>query len=190
VGAAVNEKTEAAFDFPALSRELEGFRPTVAIDTREILALTFTRLKSRVVTLPTADYSLFGGESWVAIEKKGSLDELITCITTERARFERELQRMKSYPFRRLVVIGSRAEIEVQRYRSRIAPKSVLNTLSAFEFRYALPICFFPTVEDMALQVESWIFWTARQVLKDANALLKTAADDNPEGRNERHVAR
>jgi len=168
---------------PVLRGDLATFQPVIAVDSREVRPLTFTRLKSRVVTLPTGDYSLLGCERAAAVEKKGSLDELITCLTAERDRFERELQRMLSYPFRRLVVIGSRAEIELQRYRSRITPRSVLNSLSAFEVRYDLPICYFRTPEEMARQIESWLFWVARQVLKDADGLLKAApADESEEG--------
>jgi ERCC4-type nuclease len=168
---------------PPLQGDIAGFQPIVAIDSRERSPLKFTRLKSRIVTLPTADYGLYACEGAAAIERKGSLDELITCLSAERSRFERELQRMKAYPFRRLVVIGSRGEIELQRYRSRIAPKAVLNTLSAFEVRYGLPVCYFATAEAAALQIESWLFWVARDLVKSANQLLKAAKNDESEGR-------
>lgn len=181
----MTDKTPESLTLPAVRGDVTGFQPVGGIDTREILPLKFTRLKSRIVTRATADYGLYGCEGAAAIERKGSLDELIICVSAERSRFERELQRMKSYPFRRLVVIGSKTEIELQRYRSRIAPKSVLNSLSAFEIRYDLPICFFPTEEAMALQIESWLFWTARELVKNANALLKASQTDQPEGAHE-----
>ena len=44
-------------------------------------------------------------------------------------------------------MIGSRAEIELQRYRSRMAPKAVLHTLAAWEVRFDLAIYYFPTAE-------------------------------------------
>jgi DNA excision repair protein ERCC-4 len=160
--------------FPSLRDEIAKLRPIVAKDSREQNPLKFTRLESRVVTLPTADYGLYGCEGAAAIERKGSLDELVTCLSVERDRFERELMRMKAYPFRRLIIIGSRGEIELQRYRSRISPKSVLNTLSAFEVRYNLPICYFPTPEAAALQVESWLWWIAREIVL-ASDRLRTA---------------
>lgn len=177
------DKTPESLTLPVLRGGAAGFQPVIAIDTREIQPLVFTRLKSRVVSLPTGDYGLCGCEGAAAIERKGSLDELATCITAERTRFERELQRLKAYPFRRLVVIGSRGEIELGRFRSRTEPKAILNTLSAWEVRYDLQICYFATPEAMALQVESWLFWTARELVKNANALLKTAQTDQPEGR-------
>jgi DNA excision repair protein ERCC-4 len=157
--------------------ELKDLKPIVAVDSREIQPLKFTRLAFRVTNLVTADYSLFSATWSAAIERKGSLDELVTCCSIERDRFERELMRMKAYPFRRLVIIGSRAEILAQRYRSRMAPKAVLHTLSAFEVRYDLPICYFPTPEAAALQVESWLWWISREIVNNANALRRAAEE-------------
>jgi hypothetical protein len=51
---------------------------------------------------------------------------------------------MRGYPFRRLVIVGSRADIEAGRYRSQMKPRAVLASLSAFEVRYDLPIYYFP----------------------------------------------
>lgn len=82
----------------------------------------------------------------------------------------------KPYPFRRLVIVGNRAEIELQRYRSEMSPKAILHTLSAFEVRYDLPICYFPDAEAAALQVESWLWWVAREIVKSANALFQGVA--------------
>jgi DNA excision repair protein ERCC-4 len=153
--------------------ESTGLKPIVAVDTREQQALRFTRLESRVVSLVTADYSLFGAEWSAAIERK-SLDDLVVCCGVERSRFERELMRAKAYPFRRLVIIGSRGLIETQRYRSRISPRAVLASLSAFEVRYDVPVCYFPTPEAAALQVESWLWWISREITRNAKNLLKS----------------
>jgi DNA excision repair protein ERCC-4 len=168
-----------AFSLSDLRGDIAELRPIVAQDSREQNPLKFSRLESRVVTLPTADYGLYQCEHAAAIERKGSLDEVAMCCSVERDRFERELMRMKAYPFRRLIIIGSRGEIEMQRYRSRISPRSVLATLSAFEVRYNLPICYFPTPEAAALQVESWLWWIAREIVLAANNLLRAA--NNPE---------
>jgi hypothetical protein len=70
-------------------------------------------------------------------------------------------------------VIGSRAEIELQRYRSRMAPKAVLHTLAAWEVRHDCPICYFPDRESAALQIESWLWWTSREIIRNANNLVK-----------------
>lgn len=164
-----------ALQLPARG-EFATVKPWVAIDSREQEPLQFSRLESRVVTLPTGDYGLLQCPQAAAIERKGSIDELVTCCSGDRDRFERELMRMRAYPFRRLVVVGNRAEIELQRYRSRMAPKAVLHTLSAFEVRYDLPIVYFPDAAAAALQVESWLWWVAREILKNANALFQPAS--------------
>jgi hypothetical protein len=48
-------------ELPAL-KNLSAASPVIAVDSREQDALKFTHLKSVVVTLTTADYSLVGGE--------------------------------------------------------------------------------------------------------------------------------
>ncbi len=123
-------------------------------------------------TLTTGDYGILGGEHAAAIERK-SVDDLVACCGPERERFERELQRMRGYPFRRLVIVGARADIEAGRYRSQIKPRAVLASLSAFEVRYDLPLCYFPDPEAAALQVESWCYWIAREIRHRADNLLK-----------------
>jgi hypothetical protein len=72
---------------------------------------------------------------------------------------------MKAHAFRRLVVIGARSDIEHGRYRSKMNPKSVLHSLSAFEVRYDLPIYYFQDAESAALQIESWLWWVAREIV-------------------------
>jgi DNA excision repair protein ERCC-4 len=127
---------------------------------------------SRVVTLVTGDYGILGAEHAAAIECK-SLDGLVACCGFERGRFKRELIRMRGYPFRRLVVVGARADIEAGRYRSQIKPRAVLASLSAFEVRYDLPIYYFPDPAAAALQVESWCYWIAREIRERADSLRK-----------------
>jgi DNA excision repair protein ERCC-4 len=162
-----------AYTFPAPAKG--EVHPIIAIDSREIQPLNFTHLRSVVSTLVTADYTLFGNEWSAAIERKGSLDELVTCCSVERDRFSRELMRMRSHAFRRLILVGfSRADIELGRFRSRMAPRAVLATLSAFEIRYDVAVYYFPTPEAAALQVESWLWWIAREIDKNANNLRRS----------------
>jgi DNA excision repair protein ERCC-4 len=117
--------------------------PVIVCDTREQEPLVFTRLRSVRGTLTTGDYGILGAEHAAAIERK-IIDDLVAYCGPERERFKRELQRMRGYPFRRLVIVGSRADIEAGRYRSQMKPRAVLASLSAFEVRYDLPIYYFP----------------------------------------------
>ena len=95
----------------------EGWRPTIVVDTREQTPLSFS-FPSIIGTLPTADYSVSGLEEDFAVERK-SLPDLFGSLTSGRDRFRRELQRLLAYPFRRLLVIGSEAEIAQGMSRAR-----------------------------------------------------------------------
>jgi hypothetical protein len=94
---------------------------------------------------------------------------------SNRERFERELHRLRGYRFKRLLIVGTRAEIEAGDYRSNIKPQSVLHTLSAFEARYDCPVVFCPDPTAAALQVESWAYWFSREIVKSFEAFTKGA---------------
>jgi hypothetical protein len=82
---------------------------------------------------------------------------------------ERELHRLRGFRFKRLLIVGSCGEIELQRYYSRIAPKAVLATLSAFEVRYDCPVVFVATAVEAALQVERWFYFFAPEITEVVN---------------------
>src|SRR3984893_2848677 len=98
--------------------------PVVVCDTREQEPLVFTRFTSVRGTLQTGDYSIVGLTDLFAVERKSTNDLVSCCMGENRSRFERELHRLRGYRFKRLLVVGSRGEIELQRYHSRISPKS------------------------------------------------------------------
>ncbi|MCC7291439.1 MAG: hypothetical protein IT449_05175 [Phycisphaerales bacterium] len=89
--------------------------PTIIIDTREQAPFTFANLPSEPGTLDTGDYSVRGLEHLVAVERK-SLDDLLACVGRERERFKRELQRLRAYRFRLLIVEASAADLEQGTY--------------------------------------------------------------------------
>ena len=153
--------------------KLADLRPVITVDTREQTPLKFTRLQAVTWSLFTGDYSIKGLEDQFAVERK-SIDDLVNCcLSSNRERFEHELHRLRGYRFKRLLVVGSREDIAAGLYHSRIASKAVLATLSAFEVRYDLPVVFAETPESAALQVERWAFWFSREVVENANNLLR-----------------
>ena len=77
--------------------------PVIVIDSREQAPFEFTTLRARVDKLDTGDYSVYGLEHLVCVERK-SLPDLLGCCGRERERFVRELQRMKAYRFRMLII--------------------------------------------------------------------------------------
>ena len=143
--------------------------PTIIIDTREQTPLPFANLTTERATLATGDYSVKGFENDFCIERK-SVADLVQSATFERERFERELVRMRGYSFRRLLIVGTLADIEAHRYRSQTNPKSVIASVTAFEIRYQLPVCYSPTPEAAAVQVERWAWFYCREATKQAEA--------------------
>lgn len=153
--------------------------PTLLVDTREQAPLLFRRLPSMRGTLTTGDYSIIGGEDLFAVERK-SIPDLVASVTGERERFERELHRLRGCRFKRLLVVGTRAEVEGHTYRSAASPKSVIASLSAFEVRYDLPVVWAATPEEAAVVVEGWAWWFARELRQAARLLHAPPARELP----------
>jgi ERCC4-type nuclease len=149
--------------------------PTILIDTREQTPLTFAHFPTERATLPTGDYSTRGLEACFCVERK-SLADLVGSLTSGRDRFTRELERMRGYSFRRLLIIGSRREIEGHAYRSKARPAATLGSLWTFEVRYGVPVVFAATPEEGADTVERWAFYALRERMKEAEELRRLYA--------------
>jgi ERCC4-type nuclease len=165
------------FQLPALRSlgELAGTEPVIVIDTREQAPLSFSRLKAQAGTLITGDYSIAGLESLFAVERKSIPDLVGCCIGQNRERFERELHRLRGFRFKRLLIVGTEAEILKGGYRSNIKPAAVLGTLRAFEIRYDTPVVFCDTAEAAAARIESWAYWFARELVQAINNLRRAS---------------
>lgn len=138
--------------------------PTIIVDTREQTPLQFTRLASEVGTLTTGDYSIKGMESAFAVERK-SVADLIGSLSTERDRFMREIDRLRGFDFARLLIVGSRREVEQGTYRSRMSPKAAVASLLAIEAR-GVPIAWTETPVRAARMVEEWAVYFVRERAK------------------------
>jgi len=160
---------------PALKHlgDLSAVRPCVIVDTREQDPLPVRRLPAIRGTLQSGDYSFTGAQDLFAVERKSIADLVACCVGDNRERFERELHRLRGFMFKRLLIVGARADIEAGDYRSAIKPAAVLNTLSAFEVRYDCAVVWEPTPEAAGCRVESWVFWYARELVENSNALLR-----------------
>ncbi|MCZ6651725.1 MAG: hypothetical protein O7D91_01675, partial [Planctomycetota bacterium] len=111
--------------------------PVVIIDTREQHPWSFANLPTERATLDSGDYSIVGLTHLVVVERK-SLPDLLGCLGRERDRFKRELQRLRGYRFRCLVVEASYADLEGGGWRSKIQPSHVLGSLAAWMAQYSL----------------------------------------------------
>lgn len=112
----------------------------ILVDSREQLCFAFSGPKypnttTERATLYIGDYSIPGLDHQVAIERK-SLDDLAGSITQGRERFEKELQRSMGLEFFAIVVEAEMGHIAKHSYRSRMNPKSFIQTMFAYQVRY------------------------------------------------------
>jgi DNA excision repair protein ERCC-4 len=119
--------------------DLADAAPVILIDQREQTPLKFEHLQSRPATLQSGDYSLLGASELFSVERKTVADFVGVCTGDNRARFERELHRLRGFHFKRLLIVGTESEIREGKYRSNIKPQSVLGTLSASRFATRCP---------------------------------------------------
>jgi len=123
--------------------------------------------------LYTGDYSILGCETIFAIERK-TIADLVASVTRERERFERELLRLRSMDFGRLLIVGAKRDIVEGRYRSKTNPLSVINTLAAFTVRYSSVMMeFAPDEAAAARKIEGWASWFFREKIIQHKAMMK-----------------
>ncbi len=148
--------------------------PVIVTDSREQTPWEFCNLPTELGTLATGDYSLKNLTHLVAIERK-SLDDLLACIGIHRDRFKRELQRLRAFRFRCLVVEASYADLEGGAWRSKIQPSHVLGSLAAWMAQYSLPVMLAGDHQAAARFAERYLFQAARCIAQENAALGVTA---------------
>ena len=111
----------------------------VVIDSREQLPYEFEDSITR--TLQTGDYSLFGYEDQITVERKTKADAYGT-IGKGRTRFIKELERLREIDYSAIVVEASLSNfVEPPRF-SQLNPKSAINSLLAWSIRYGVHVYF------------------------------------------------
>jgi len=155
--------------------------PTIIIDSREQRPFRFKSLPAVRGTLDTGDYSIAGLEHLIAVERK-SLDDLLACVGRERDRSKRELQRLRAYRFRLVVVETDAATIEKGQWRSNLQPAHVLGSLGAWTAQYALPIWLAGTHEAAGHFVERFLFQCARCIASEHEAATAFVQQGDAEG--------
>lgn len=143
----------------------ERLRPVLVVDKREKTPLVFTRMQTVQAYLASGDYSIAGAETCFTVERKSTKD-LLDCSTgRERERFERVLQRMRGFQFRRLLIVGCEASVT--------ARKGAWHWLLETEARFDVPVMWARTPDEAARIVERWAYWWARSYLSTARALVQ-----------------
>jgi DNA excision repair protein ERCC-4 len=137
--------------------------PTVLVDSREKQPLSFsTAVSVEIVTLAVGDYSIRGFTQTVALERK-RLGELATCCGVERDRFIDQLERLRIFPVRALIVEACLDGVLSKSYASEINPLSVLGTLIKASSDWQIPIWFCGDARNAALVVERMLLRVAKQ---------------------------
>ena len=118
----------------------------ILVDTREQAPLFVGRPWAVRATLATGDYSLAGYEGQVVLERK-SLADAYGTIGRGRERFERELERMRPFACKGILVEATYADLlDPERqdpcWRSRVHPASVEGSLLAFRRRFGVEVLF------------------------------------------------
>ena len=151
----------------------EAVKWRAVIDTREQKPLHLKAGDIEIPTvsksLPTGDYSIEGLEHLVAIERK-SLDDLGQCLGRDRERFERELQRLKAYQTRALVVECRWCDIVQGNYKANVHPNSAIGSIMGW-MADGLPIIFAESHPQAGVMVSRMLWVVANRRLKELKFL-------------------
>ena len=116
---------------------------TIVIDTREQEGYSFDpRLAATVRrALPAGDYSVAGLENTVAVERK-SLDDFVSTVIHNRARFRKELRKLAEYRAACVVVEAGLLEVMLHRYRGDAHPNAVVGNALSIILDFRIPVFF------------------------------------------------
>ena len=117
----------------------------IIVDSREQTPFNFKDYPVEVETgtLMSGDYSIPGFEDRVAVERK-SLDDLLGCLTHDRDRFIREMQRLRGFESVAVVVEAPFDQLVDGRYRSKMPPASAVQSVISFMAVFRVPFFFAP----------------------------------------------
>ncbi len=110
---------------------------TIIIDTREKTPWQFKN--SKVQGMKTGDYTIAGLEDVVCIERK-STEDFVNSLIHNRIRFFKELERMKAFEHKWVIVEGSWFDIFEHQYVSKAAPNSIKGLACKIMIDFGIPV--------------------------------------------------
>lgn len=116
----------------------------LVIDTRENDNLFKRPPKGLVIvrdTLSAGDYSIKGFETNIAVERK-NLSDLYGSLGKNRDRFKNELDLLRYYERKWLMIEGLEDEVLCYQEYSQLHPNSVRGALASIEIRYGIPVVY------------------------------------------------
>ena len=94
------------------------------------------RIKTERINLPTADYSLDGYATAIAVERK-SVADLFKTVGQGRERFQRELERLNDMQFAAVVVEGQWSEVIFDPpLHAKMPPRTIYRSVLAWQQRF------------------------------------------------------
>jgi hypothetical protein len=157
---------QAVGSVPGASVQASG--PTVIVDRRAGEPLPFVGVEMRWGTVPGGLYSLSGYEKRVAVEVL-SLPELVRCVSSQRARLWRRLEKLAWYQTGAVVVPSGLPELLLHGYTSKVMPASVLGSVHAITLDFGLPVIWAGTRAAAAQWVLSFLRLAARRIEEAAS---------------------
>lgn len=121
-----------------MAKKAESPLPIV-IDSREQQPYNYTG--AVVMALRSGDYSLFGYENRMAIERK-TLSDAYSSIGAGRKRFERELERLSGMDYAAIVIEATLEDFLRAPAFSKMNPKAAVNSLLAWSVKYRVCVFF------------------------------------------------
>lgn len=140
----------------------------VLIDSRERQPWGFSaKVETHRRKLDAGDYSLHGYADRVSVERK-DLNDFISTVIHQRKRFYRELERLRAYEFRFVVVEADLQDVFDRRYASSADPMAPLGLSNAMMIDFNIPLLFWGKRQICSAMVENllqalWRRLTAEQ---------------------------
>ena len=151
----------------------------VLVDSREQQSWDLSPMRTETTTLATGDYSSACGR--YLLERKNGVDELISCMTSGRELFERELERMQAFESAIVLVESAYEDLATGQYRSRMNRDSALATLVAWQQRYQIPFQFCGSRTEAERFAQSYFHQQFKAHLAKLLEVQRTLAADGQE---------
>jgi ERCC4-type nuclease len=152
---------------------------TIIKDTREKQGYTFEASRTKyhvckgmvVRKLDTGDYSVEGLEDKVCVERKASVVELANNVGVSRRRFDAEIERMKEFPHRFLVLEFSLTDLMDFPEGSDVPDKEIkkLRITNKYMLRYLMELQINHGVNVIFCDSKKNAKWTVLSILKRIN---------------------
>lgn len=126
-------------------------------------------MNSEPGTLYTGDYSIKGLEHIVTVERK-SLDDLMGCIGQHRERFEKEIDRLRAYECKTIVVESTWEKIEKGDYRSRINPSAAIGSIMGWIAR-GIPVTMCGNAERAGIFTARFLWICANRRMRELRSI-------------------